>query len=150
MPLTPCRRWFQFRLRSLLGLVFVICLGLGGWHLLFVYGQYVEAEPAVVGQPIKVHGRFFGRDERYYLAASPVDEPTFSGRCFGIGWYGEAESVGWWMYEFEGNLSPLDSGEYTLSLTPEGGSPILGRFVVRGADCTALLFPAPKEDQANR
>jgi len=119
--------------------VVLICLGLGGWHLLLKHGQFVEAEPAVVGQPIKIHGRFFrifGGDDsgRYYLAAAPVDDPTFSGRCIGIGWYGEAEHVGCWMYEFEGNLSPLDSGEFKMRLAPEGGSPILGSFVVRDGE----------------
>jgi hypothetical protein len=80
--------------------------------------------------------RIFAGDEsgRYYLSVSPIDEPGFGGRCFGLGWYGEAEYVGWWMYEFEGNLSPLDVGEFAMTLTPEGGSPIRGSIVVRGAD----------------
>jgi hypothetical protein len=126
-------------LKSLMAAVVVICLGLGGWHLLWTKGQCVEPGPAVVGQPIKIHGRFvriFAGDEsgRYYLSVSPIDEPGFGGRCFGLGWYGEAEYVGWWMYEFEGNLSPLDVGEFTMTLTPEGGSPIRGSIVVRGAE----------------
>jgi hypothetical protein len=62
------RRWYQFNLKSLMAVVVLICLGLGGGHLLFVYGQYVEAEPAVVGQPIKIRGKFFhfgGKDPAY-------------------------------------------------------------------------------------
>jgi hypothetical protein len=59
------RHWFQFSLKSLMAVVVLICLGLGGWHLLWTKGQYVIAEPAVVGQPIKIHGSFlrFRKDE---------------------------------------------------------------------------------------
>jgi hypothetical protein len=75
MSTTNRRRWFQFRLKTLMAFVVMICLGLGGWHLLMTYGQYVEVEgPVVVWEPIKVHGRFyhFGREEkgvRYELEA---------------------------------------------------------------------------------
>jgi hypothetical protein len=57
------RRRFQFSLRTLLGLAAVVCLLLGGWHLLETYGSYIEAEPLRVGVPVKLRGRyvcFFG------------------------------------------------------------------------------------------
>jgi hypothetical protein len=127
-------RWTQFSLRSLLGLVVVICLGLGGWHLLFVYGQYVEAEPAVVGQPVKIHGRFFrlfGGDEygRYELEIRSGGLLDFYSDSL-------ARSSGWGRYDIETSLDPNyfdEPGEYALTLTPEGGTPISGNFVVRGA-----------------
>jgi hypothetical protein len=137
-PATARRRWSQYSLRSLMAMVAVICLGLGGWHLLLKYGQYVEAEPAVVGQPIKIRGRFFhvgGANDagnwRYKLTVYP----TFASGPSMVA-YGNTKYVGWWSYEiddpqFDAEGSP---GEFTMTLTPEGGSPIRGTLVVRAAD----------------
>lgn len=130
------RRWFQFSLKTLMAAVVLICLGLGGWHLFWTYGQWIEAEPAVVGQPIKIRGRFFhfGRANevggwRYELDVFPSDCGNW-GRKLGF-----AQSVGWCLYEIEAKYVPFRSpGEITMTLTPEGGSAIRGSFVVRGGD----------------
>ncbi len=113
-------------------MVAVICLGLGGLHLLLKYGQFVEAEPAVVGQPINVRGRFFRLfaedDKRYYTI--DTDRPEFHMRTYCV-----AGNSWWWLaiaVELDGRNNP---GEYTLTLTPEGGSTIRGaNFFVRAAD----------------
>jgi hypothetical protein len=111
----------------------VICLGLGGWHLLWTKGQYVEAEPVVVGQPIKIHGRFFrffaGDEQRRYHIV--VEKP---GRRMWIT-HGDADTA-WWCLAIEVELHQIDEpGEYTLTLTPRGGSTIRGaNFFVRAVD----------------
>jgi hypothetical protein len=138
MPAFFRRRWFQFRLRSLMAFVVVICLGLGGWDLLMTYGQYVEAEPAVVGQPIKVHGRFFhlfGRDRpgHYWF------EVLKDGRFAGYRQRAYASHVGFGRFDFvteidTQNVLTHKVGEYTLRLTPRGRSPIHGMLVVRPAE----------------
>ena len=51
------RRFFQFSLRWLLGLATLVCLLLGGWHLLDVYGNYMEVGDLAVGKPVRVKGR---------------------------------------------------------------------------------------------
>jgi len=161
------RRWFQFRLKSLMAFVVVICIGLGGWHLLMTYGQWVEAEPAVVGQPIKIRGRFFhlGRPGTVYCGIS------ISGNDHVIETGAHAEYAGFcrctidcdldmllrdpFSYKFAVSLldaSEVDleeylhkptkfkstefigPGDYTLKLTPNGGSPIHGTVVVHPAD----------------
>jgi len=130
------RRWYQFSLKSLMAAVVVICLGLGGWHLLWTKGQYVEAEPAVVGQPIKIRGRFFR-----FLELDPEDcwyalnaiHKTKSG-ISSTTKYGHAPHIGYWTFEIEHEYIPDCAGEVTLRLTPSGGSPIRGSFVVRGAE----------------
>ena len=131
------RRWFQFSLKSLMATVVVICLGLGGWHLLWTKGQYVEAEPAVVGQPIKIHGSFFqffatGKYRGYYRLLVLRDGETHR--------YSEqmcAKDVGWFRYEVEREIGKghrFDPTDYTMTLAPHGGRPINGKFVVRPAD----------------
>jgi len=130
MPLIPR----QFSLRSLLGLVILICLGLGGWNLLMTYGQYVEAEPTVVGQPIKIRGRFFhffaGDDSGWYVLE------IRSGGLLDFYSDSLADYSGWGRYANETLLDPNyfdEPGEYTMTMTPEGGSPIHGTFIVRPA-----------------
>jgi hypothetical protein len=129
------RRWFQYSLKSLMAAVVLICLGLGGWHLLFKYGQYVEAESAVVGQPIKIRGRFFhffaSEDDRGYYHFEALIQDG-SGACLVKSGYGI--DVGWWQFKFETDFKLKRPGEYALTLTPKGGTPILGRFEVRGAE----------------
>lgn len=50
-------RRFQFSLRALMGMVASFCLLPGSWKLLARYGQYIEATPVVVGEPIPIKGR---------------------------------------------------------------------------------------------
>ncbi|HEX5471999.1 MAG TPA: hypothetical protein VFW73_08935 [Lacipirellulaceae bacterium] len=59
----------QFSLRTLLGLAAAVCLILGIWHMVTVYGQFVEALPAPAGEPVVVAGRairVFGPPELEY------------------------------------------------------------------------------------
>jgi hypothetical protein len=136
MPLIPRRRWFQFSLRSLLGLVVVICLTLGGWHLLMTYGQWVEAEPAVVGQPIKIHGRFFHffageHSGRYELLIARRWNSTMRSWGFET----TARQLSWWRYDVEYTLDLVDKPtDFSLTLVPNGGSPIRGTVVVHPAE----------------
>jgi len=127
-------RRFQFRLKSLMAAVVLICLGLGGWHLLWTKGQYVEAEPVVVGQPIKIRGRFF-----HFCAGEDSGKHDFSVECdsSGRGMRGatSADNSGWGRYDFEIDLPSVDVPcEFTITLTPKGHSPIRGSFVVRGEE----------------
>jgi hypothetical protein len=129
------RRWYQFNLKSLMAIVVVICLGLGGWHLLFTYGQYVEAEPAVVGQPIKIRGRFFHfggeATRKYNLDVFECCSNSQNGHLV----RGTAHQIGLGRYELEFEMDPVNEPtEFTLELRPKGGSPISGNFVVRGAE----------------
>jgi len=107
--------------------VAVICLGLGGWN--FLFRQYVEADPAVVGQPIKIRGRFFhffaGKDSGLYVLDAGDDRWEF----------GYANRIGWGRHDVETVLPSLDGpGEFTVTLRPMSGSPIRGNIVVRAAD----------------
>jgi len=127
-------RRFQFRLKSLMAAVVVICLGLGGWQLLMTFGQYVEAEPAVVGQPIKIHGRFFYFGEKKTEYGHPYDLVLKRSSVSGNGEYGKACGwrSGWRRYDLQMKLSPVDEpGEYMLTLTPYACRPIHGKLIVR-------------------
>jgi len=119
----------------MLGVVAVICLGLGGWHLLMKYGQYVEAEPAVVGQPIKIHGRFFhffaGEDSGCFEVR--IDRKNGSREGVQVNSV-ETQSV-WCRYDVEIELAPVDEPtEFTMWLGPFSGDLIQGQFTVRPAE----------------
>jgi hypothetical protein len=114
----------------------VIYLGLGGWNLLMKYGQYVEVEgPVVVGQPIKIHGRFyhFGREAngvRYELEAkwkTPAGENVWTTKGY---W----SPTGWFRYDVKLKVVPHEvPTELTMKLTPAGGRPIHGKSFIRPA-----------------
>lgn len=53
------RRRFQFSLRSLLGLAALVCVLLGGWHLLETYGTSVEVVNPRIATPIRIRGTYF-------------------------------------------------------------------------------------------
>lgn len=116
------RRWFQFRLRTLLALVVLVCLVLGGWQLYWTYfGPYVQAEPVKVGQPIKVRGRFFdfrGADSTVFTVK--LSKPRADGRpvIYQSGG-GRTLRRGWWVYDVEIELAPLRKpGDYDVELHP--------------------------------
>jgi hypothetical protein len=114
--------------------VVVICLGLGGWHLLMKYGRYVEVEgPAVVGQPIKVHGRFFGWEDRVYRGTSGYQfhvEPALTGREFHE--FGQAKRLRGCWYSMERTLEPVDvPSEILVTLIPDNGHRLRCKVVVR-------------------
>ncbi len=53
------RRWMQFRLRTLLGFLVFLCIGLGYWSLYWTFfGPFAKAAPVVAGKPILIEGRF--------------------------------------------------------------------------------------------
>jgi hypothetical protein len=121
----------------MLGVVAVICLGLGGWHLFLRHGQYIEAEPAVVGQPIKIHGRFFhfGRCDsdfcviHVFRQGAESDLMNFQARIKngGFGRYDVEFVMDWVGVRF-------DPGSFGLKLMPDGHPPIHGKFTVRPAE----------------
>ena len=51
------RRFLQFSLRGLLGFAALVCLLLGGRHLLETYGSYIEVGKATAGKPVRIKGR---------------------------------------------------------------------------------------------
>jgi hypothetical protein len=51
------RRFLQFSIRGLLSFAALVCLLLGGWHLLHAYGNYIKVSTAAVGKPMRVKGR---------------------------------------------------------------------------------------------
>jgi hypothetical protein len=60
-------------LRGLLGLAALVCLLLGGRHLLNTYGNYIEAGDLALGEPIRVKGRMirvFGPQRRQIQVAA--------------------------------------------------------------------------------
>jgi hypothetical protein len=119
--------------------VVVICLGLGGWHLLMTYGQWIEAEPAVVGQRIKIRGRYFHffyapENRRGWVKFEVLQDGKWAGyRRLEYG-----HDIEWGQFEFETEIKPpslitTKPGNYTMTLTPHGGRPIHGKLVVRPA-----------------
>lgn len=116
------RRWFQFRLRTLLGLVVLVCLVLGGWQLYWTYfGPFVQAEPAAVGQPIKIRGRFFDfRGLKSTVYTVKISKPMADGRpVICQSGSGFATRRGWWVYDVEIELAPLRKpGKYDVELHP--------------------------------
>jgi hypothetical protein len=121
--------------------VVLICLGLGGWHLLMTYGQFIEAEPALVGQPIKIRGRYF----HFFYASEKCRhswvkfEVLEDRKSAGYGVRTIGHYIGWGQFEFKTEMSSTSrfttkSGIYTITLTPRGGRPVLGKLVVRPAN----------------
>jgi hypothetical protein len=116
------RRWLQFRLRTLLVLTAIMCLGLGCWRLCLAYfGPYVEARPTTSGEAAQVRGRILwfhgsklkgakvtvlrvlpdGKSEIYQQRRVPAQE------------------LGWWSYEVAATLDPISKpGSYRLELGP--------------------------------
>jgi len=90
----------------------------------------------VVGQPIKVRGRFFHffageHSGRYELLIARQWNSTM--RSFGF--ETTARQLSWWRYDVEYTLDPVDAPtELTLTLVPNGGSPIHGKILVRPAE----------------
>jgi hypothetical protein len=139
--LTPKRRWVQFRLRTLFIFTGVICLFLGTWHVWkSVFRPYVEAEAGaiVMGQPVKVRGRFFrffGPESSSYSIHTWSVRPTSEYLAKEISNRGDSVERNWLcVYEFECEILPYDSpGEWELGVAPEGCAAVRGdsKFVVR-------------------
>lgn len=116
------RRWFQFRLRTLLGFLVLLCIMLGGWSLYWTFfGPVVKAAPAVAGSPILVEGRFLdflGSDSTVFIVQ--VTRPMKDGRpLICQSGSGRATRSGLWSYDFEAELGPIrEPGDYDLVLRP--------------------------------
>lgn len=115
-------RWFQYRLRTLLALVVLLCVLLGSWQLYWTYfGPYVAAEPAMVGQPINVRGRFFDfRGPETTAFTVKLSRPMADGRpVIHQSGGGYVKRRGLWAYDVEIELRPIGKpGEYDVELLP--------------------------------
>ena len=116
------RRLLQFRLRTLLGFLVLLCIMLGAWSLFGTFfGPYVGGDPVLAGQPIRVRGRFIdflgGESTKYVLT---IRKRSKNGREFLYqSTAGSALRRGLCLYEFEVQLQPVSAGTYFLSLFPE-------------------------------
>ena len=139
------RRWLQFRLRTLLIAMVVVCLALGGWQL--SVRPYVSAGPAVVGKPFVVRGRFvdfLGPEVVTYVVQVSMPEaeadevvrkrglvPDRTASMYGLvpemdGGSVVFQSAGgnvrrdrYCAYDVEIELSPLyDAGEFDVGIVP--------------------------------
>lgn len=52
------RRFLQFSLRGLLGVAALVCLALGGRHLIETYGSSISVETTKAGEPILVRATY--------------------------------------------------------------------------------------------
>ena len=114
-------RRFQFSLRALLGAAVVVCLLLGGWHLLWTYGQYVEAEPAKLGRSFSVKGRILrpaGPQELAYHFRIERPDGVCLLNLFGEGYIARKGWLGTYRIDTTVELyeSDIGPGEYRLSL----------------------------------
>ncbi len=133
------RRWTQFRLRTLLILVVLLCLGLGGWQIYWThFANYVVADPVHVGEPIHVRGQFVdwnGRATVYVVQASLPSRRAKLGRIIHQSGGGRAERSGRWTFRFELEMSPLRApGEYELELRPMDRPSVFGKLFVLPPD----------------
>ena len=128
-------RRFQFSLRTLLGLAAIICLMLGGWHLLETYGNYMDVGDMAVGKPITVKGRVIrvlGPPKCWIEASSSVADEQLEDGSSHAEWIRRS-----WLccYEFEYELYPIKNpGEWTVTTIwmPRGQT---GRFVRANRKC---------------
>lgn len=116
-------RRFQFRLRTLLGLLMMVCIVLGAWHLYSVkFGPRVEPVGlAEVGKPFAVRGRFvdfLGFDtEVFVVNVSRLNAK--SQRVIHQSTGNRATRHGLWNYDFEVELGPVaTAGDYDIELWP--------------------------------
>lgn len=116
-------RRFQFRLRTLLGLLVMVCVVLGGWHIYSVkFGPRVElVGPAEVGKPFTVRGRFIdflGFDTEVFVVN--VSRLNSNGqRVIHQSSGDRATRHRLWNYDFEVELGPITiAGDYDIELRP--------------------------------
>lgn len=130
------RRWLQFRLRTLLIVVVLLCLGLGGWQIYWThFANYVVADPVRVGEPIRVRGQlvdFRGVNTTAFAvdAALPSKQATLGWVIYQSG-AGRLEKTGRWTSRFELVLPPVTRpGEYRLQFHPVFYPDITGKLRV--------------------
>lgn len=131
------RRWFQFKLRTLLLATALTCACLGGWQIYSAhFAEFVEAETAEVGQPIRLTGRFSiknGADsERFLIGVTPAGVPSLKPTKYvadrgRFGLYRFSETATNW-----GQSRWTEPGEYDLHvLLPNGGRYFSGHVSVK-------------------
>ncbi|HVX15133.1 MAG TPA: hypothetical protein VHC22_28330 [Pirellulales bacterium] len=106
------KRRLQFSLRGLLGLAALVCLSLGGRHLLETYGNSLDAEDPKAGLPIRVKARYFclfGPTECYFdVGYETPDGSQLSDGTLGMS-SGELAKRSWLcLYRIESELEPVD------------------------------------------
>lgn len=116
-------RRFQFRLRTLLGLLVTVCLVLGGWHLYSVkFGPRVAlVGHAEVGEPFTVRGRFvdfLGFETEVFVVN--VSKLNAKGqRVIHQSSGDRATRRGLWNYAFEVELGRVtEAGDYDIEVWP--------------------------------
>lgn len=122
------RRWLQFRLRTLLIAVVLLCLGLGGGQIYWThFANYVIADPVRVGEPIHVRGQVFDWSD----ASSVIYTVELNLPRPGIGMVtyqskgGRIAGAGQWIYRVEAELPPVSKpGEYEVRILPVVFHPI--------------------------
>ena len=130
------RRWLQFRLRTLLILVILLCLGLGGWQIYAThFASYIVAEPVRVGEPIRVRGRlldFRGASTTAFVVyATQPHSRAPHGYVICQSGSGRLKKAGRWTSEFEIDLrNNLKAGAYRLQFHPVNHPPVFGKLVV--------------------
>jgi hypothetical protein len=109
-------RRFQFSLRALLGMAVVVCLALGGWHLLVRYGQFVEMAPTAANEP-RLRGQFifFSLEQHLIYRANVMRGGVHIYRFRGL-----AESDLPFVYRFNGRFADdePEQGEYAIEIYP--------------------------------
>ena len=112
-------RRFQFSLRSLLAAGAVVCLSLGGWHVLTIRSQYVAGLSAKVGEPITIEAqlvRFCGPRVLYVELADnpPLDRVVYHNQ------YIMERSWGC-LYRLSETIDPMfEAGDYAILLRLQG------------------------------
>lgn len=110
-----CRR-IQYRLRTMLIFATIVCAAMGAWRLYWHdLRPFVEAGPAVAGQPFKVKGRLM----IWGQPAAPACAVCVG--HLGGGYLAEAsfiEKMGWFEWSFEYTYSKIaEPGDYDLWIT---------------------------------
>jgi hypothetical protein len=109
------RRFLRFSLRGLLGLVALVCLALGGRHLLDVYGDRIDVLDARVGETIHVRARrvrFLGPPKQ--LFDLQIDRPETGQFWFFYRW---AERSWGFLYTVDAEFRPISTqGDLTVTL----------------------------------
>lgn len=105
------RRFLQFSLRGLLGFAAVVCLALGGRHLLETYGNSIEVRTARVGEPLRLKARYFcvlGPAERHLgLACEAADKSWLAEGVYGST-HSDIVKRSWLcLYTMEADLYPV-------------------------------------------
>ncbi len=131
----PPRRWFQFRLKTLLALVASFCVALGVWQAYWThFASYVKAGPVRGGEPIHVRGQFVqfnGHESTLFVIQARQPHPQYKSGVIYQSVGGRVERSGKWTYRVEIDMAPIDRpGTFELELLPIQRPMIAGKLVV--------------------